>query len=115
MSKKVFSPTFMTVKIHYGKGHRFKSAKELLEFLANDWSISAHYDVFEERDQAKSKLDIYREYVERHDTFNDFESYQLDLESGLCSKCGEMLQNTTEKIPYCVNGCLDHLINKVRS
>lgn len=75
MSKKLFNPKSMTLKIHYGNGHRFSNAKELLEFLEDDWSIASHDDVFEERDRVKKKLRYYQEFLERNDPFNECEDF----------------------------------------
>jgi len=47
---------FMVLKINYGEGCKFKTAKELLDFFGEDWRAASHEDVFEERDELVAKV-----------------------------------------------------------
>jgi len=53
----------ITLKIWYGPGRRFMTAKEVLEFHEGDWAIASHDDPFEQRDTLQRALLMLKPYV----------------------------------------------------
>ena len=54
----------ITARINYGPDKKFKTPKEVLDFLDDCWSAASHFDVFEERDQLQKEVENLKKQLE---------------------------------------------------